>query len=178
MKERRFGKRSIVIGFLSLINFALSSDQQASKNLFETEKSLLILIDSSSFFCPLCLESFIGFCEILQSKGWVSSTFGVLIYNESDNEKDTKNYVKMLEKQLRGFLSANNIQFPIILDKFQVFDDLNIPGAVVILFDKSRKMVKRYKLPLCPQDRSKRFSLFSIIQKWKEIKDESGTYYD
>ncbi|GAG37071.1 unnamed protein product, partial [marine sediment metagenome] len=55
---------------------------------------------------------------------------------------------RIAEKKLRGFVAANNIKFPILIDKFHVFNGLAEEGTVVMVFDWNRKMVKRYVFPL------------------------------
>jgi hypothetical protein len=51
---------------------------------------------------------------------------------------------------LRGFISGNNIKFPIILDRNGVFSDLNLDlsDTALILFDIRKKVIKKYKFPL------------------------------
>ncbi len=51
---------------------------------------------------------------------------------------------------MRGFISGNNIKFPIILDRDGVFSDLNLDlsDTALILFDIQKKIIKKYKFPL------------------------------
>jgi len=68
---------------------------------------------------------------------------GVIISEDSEDE----NRAKIIEKQLRGFAKANNIDFPLILDKSNIFKESHFEDSI-ILFDIVSKSVKKYKFPL------------------------------
>lgn len=108
----------------------------------------LVVFDFESFSCPLCLDSFKNFCEALQSKGQEDSAVGILTYRNPEGEKAVDDYTKIIEKKLRGFTIGNNIEFPILLDKFHIFNGTSLKGTGVILIDASKGILKRYTLPL------------------------------
>jgi hypothetical protein len=78
------------------------------------------------------------------------SVLGLLISDEEENELSSERDMQIIEKQLRAFISGNNIKFPIIVDRDGVFNDLNSDssGTALILFDIQKKTVKKYKFPL------------------------------
>jgi len=73
-----------------------------------------------------------------------------LIFEREENELNSEKNIQIIEKQLRGFISGNNIKFPIILDRNGVFSDLNLDSSdtALILFDIQKRIIKKYKLPL------------------------------
>lgn len=56
--------------------------------------------------------------------------------------------MKIIEKKLRGFIQANEIKFPVLIDRFKIFKDLGEEGTAVIIFDGERKTIKKYVFPL------------------------------
>ena len=74
----------------------------------------------------------------------------ILIFYKEEDELSSKIDIQIIEKQLRGFISGNNIKFPIILDKNGVFSDLHLDlgDTALILFDIQKKIVEKYKFPL------------------------------
>lgn len=109
---------------------------------------ILVIFDFESLSCPLCLDSFKNFCEALQSKGQQNSALGILTYKNPKGEKAVDGYTKIIEKKLRGFIIGNKIEFPILLDKFHVFEGMNLKEAAFFLFDFSKGMLKKYAFPL------------------------------
>lgn len=154
--KRGFNKRiklifigSITIGLFIFLNLrAFSQDMQYSHNLFGADKLILIIIDFKDFFCPLCLESLKNFCEALYSKKEENLAVGVLIFENPDDEENIERFIRIIEKQLRGFVIGNNIKFPIILDRFHIFKELNLEDSDIILFHLPRKLLKKYTFPL------------------------------
>lgn len=111
-------------------------------------KLILVIFDFESLSCPLCLDSFKNFCEALQSKGQQNLAVGILTFRNPEGEKAVDDYTKIIEKKLRGFIVGNNIEFPILLDKFHVFGGMNLKEAAIFLCDFSKGMLKKYTFPL------------------------------
>ncbi len=118
-----------------------------------TKKFILLIIDDQSLFCPLCLEIFQNFCDLLRSSGLDEHAMGVLAYQLSDNDEDRQGFEKIIEKRLKGLIIGSHIRFPFFCDEFHVFERMNLGGAAVILFDRSRKLLKKYALPLTPEQK-------------------------
>jgi len=135
------GEERLVLG-------GLSAEERYLQTLSREGRLILVVFEFESLSCPLCLDSFKNFCEALQSKGQENSALGVLTYRIQESEKAIDVYTKIIEKKLRGFIIGNNIEFPIILDKFHIFNGTNLKGTGVILIDASKGILKRYALPL------------------------------
>ncbi len=73
---------------------------------------------------------------------------GVLVYQVSDDNEDRPGFERVIEGRLRGLIISSNIRFPFLYDKFHVFEGMDLEGATIILFDRSRKLLKKYALPL------------------------------
>jgi len=158
-KEFRVKIRSIFLGVIVLALFFSSYIKGRSEELRPVEsfagskKFILLIIDDQSLFCPLCLEIFQNFCDLLHSSGLDEHAMGVLVYQVSDNDEDRQRYEKIIEKRLRGLIIGSNIRFPFLYDEFHVFEGMDLEGAAVILFDRSRKLLKKYALPLTPEQK-------------------------
>ncbi len=100
--------------------------------------------------CSLCLQSFTKFIEIINANELEKSVLGILVFYKEEDELSSEIDIQIIEKQLRGFISGNNIKFPIVLDENGVFSDLNLDlsDTALILFDIQKKIIKKYKFPL------------------------------
>lgn len=116
-------------------------------SIFKQKKIILIMIDFSDFYCPLCVESLKTFCDNLNSRGQENFPIGILVF-KSPKKKNSKNYNKIIEKKLRGFIIGNGIQFPVLIDRNHVLSGLNLDDSDIILLDLSRKLIKKYTFPL------------------------------
>ena len=129
-------------------NDLFSNAKMDSYDSLENRKLLLFIIDFNDFMCLSCLDSFLDFYYCLPSDFQKNMSWGILVFNISEKEGNNNISARIAEKKLRGFVAANNIKFPILIDKFHVFNGLAEEGTVVMVFDWSRKMVKRYVFPL------------------------------
>ena len=140
---------AIVLALSIFLNLKGKSEAlRPAESFAGAKKFILLIIDEQSLFCPLCLEIFQNFCDLLHSSGQDAQAMGVLVYQVSDNDEDREGSEKIIEKRLRGLIIGSNIRFPFLYDKFHIFEGLDLEGATVILFDRSRKLLKKYTLPL------------------------------
>jgi len=146
--ELNFMRNFFYALFILLIFRTSSPEEKYSQNIPGEGKLILIIFDFESLSCPLCLESFKDFCETLHSTGLENSALGLLTYQNAADEQNIEKYTKIVEKKLRGFRIGNRIKFQILLDKFHVFEGLNITKPGIILFDLSKGLIKKYKLPI------------------------------
>jgi hypothetical protein len=164
--ERKFSKNichSFVLAiaaalFIALSSWARSGERQYSENFSRARKLILVIIDYKSIFCPLCLEIFQDFCNTLHACSQEEFALGVLVYQETDNPEDRGRIAKIVEKQLKGLFIGNNIRFPFIYDKFHILEGMDLEGVSIILLDRSRMLLKKYALPLTPEQREEVFS--------------------
>jgi hypothetical protein len=138
------------ITILTVLFFITDSNSIEKDRNPTSDKRYLLIIESGFLNCPLCLQSFTKFIEVINANGLEKSVLGVLIFDKEEDELSSERDIQIIEKQLRGFISGNNIKFPIILDRDGVFNDLNLDssGTALISFDIQKKIVKKYKFPL------------------------------
>jgi len=135
---------------LSVLLFITNSSSIEKDRNFISDKRYLLIIDIGFINCSLCLQSFTKFIEVINANGREESVLGVLIFDREEDELNSERDIQIIEKQLRGFISGNNIKFPIILDRDGVFNDLHLDSGdtALISFDIQKKIVKKYEFPL------------------------------
>ncbi len=140
----------IIITVLTVLLFIFDSNSMEKDGNFTSDKRYILIIDIGFLNCSLCLQSFTKFIETINANGLEKSVLGILIFNTEENELSSERDIQIIEKQLRGFISGNNIKFPIILDRDGVFSNMNLDSSdtALILFDIQEKIVKKYKFPL------------------------------
>ncbi len=117
-------------------------------NFLIPDKLLFFIIEFESFACLSCLDSFLEFYHQLPSSLEQASLWGILIVDWSGQRAEQDHSFKIIEKKLRGFIKANQIQFPILIDRFQLFNGLGKEGISLILFDRKKRTIKKYVFPL------------------------------
>lgn len=140
----------IIITILTVLFFITDSNSKEKDRNSILDKKFFLIIDMDFINCSLCLQSFTKFIETINANELEKSVLGILIFHEDEDELSSEIDIQIIEKQLRGFISGNNIKFPIILDKNGVFSDLDLDLSVtaLILFDVQKKVIKKYKFPL------------------------------
>ena len=109
---------------------------------------LLVIIDFNSFLCLSCLDSFLDFYDQLSGIVDERMLWGILVFDASLEQQHGSSYIKIVEKKLKGFVKANHIQFPMVIDRFHLFESLGKEGSAVFVFDPGARAVKRYVFPL------------------------------
>ncbi|MEO0294314.1 MAG: hypothetical protein ABIN61_08875 [candidate division WOR-3 bacterium] len=143
MKVRLIKFSWVCITILVLF-FSFGQGNQTINKTTKNLKLILIFVDYSTISCSFCLDSFIAlFNKLEKQKNEEGIVTGIVL---SDNLED-ENKVKIIEKQLRGFVKANNINFPLILDKTNIFKGLNLENTVIVI-DVSSDIIKKFKFPL------------------------------
>ncbi|UCE40703.1 MAG: hypothetical protein JSV17_14835 [Candidatus Aminicenantes bacterium] len=121
------------------------------KDVFEN-KWILFILDFQDFSCMTCLDSFLGFYQQLPLRFKTSCAWGILVMKKTEKEENTHTRTSksfwIAEKKLRGFIRANHIVSPFLMDTNQVFGKWAEMGSSVLLFDRVGKMVHRYNFPL------------------------------
>ena len=140
----------IIITILTVLFFITDSNSKEKDRNPILDKKFFLIIDMDFINCSLCLQSFTKFIETINANELEKSVLGILIFHEDEDELSSEIDIQIIEKQLRGFISGNNIKFPIILDRNGVFSDLNLDlsETALILFDVQKKVIKKYKFPL------------------------------
>lgn len=140
----------IIITVATVLLFISDSNSTEKNRNFTPDKRYLLIIESGFLNCSLCLQSFTKFIETINANGLERSVLGVLTFDKEEDELSSERDIQIIEKQLRGFISGNNIKFPVILDRNGVFNSLNSDSSAtaLILFDIQKKIVKKYVFPL------------------------------
>lgn len=145
----------VVVSFLIADAFGLGSLIQAKSHPLENQKAnfvqnkmLLFLIDFKSFMCLHCLDSFLDFYHLISPFFERGMIWAILVLEKTGKEEVKESSIRIAQKKLRGFIKANNIKFPIIVDRFHVFNSIEEKGTSVFLFDREKKILKRYIFPL------------------------------
>ncbi len=149
----------LIAGFTPLLNHNLicwpnhmphHQQPQYQTIIGHQNKMILFIIDFNSFMCPACLDSFLEFYYLVSPWLGESSVWGVLVTDNKSPTKDEETTIKIAAKKAKGFLTANKLQFPLIVDRFHIFGQLSEKGTAVILYDASHKIIKKYIFPLAP----------------------------
>lgn len=107
---------------------------------------LLFILDFRDFSCMTCLDSFLGLYRILPFRLKKTKTWGVLVVKKSEGEENR--LVKIAEKKLKGFIQANQITIPFLVDRSRIFGEWTEKGSCVLLFDGAKRILYRYEFPL------------------------------
>lgn len=158
------GRDSIHILWIILTAFTfvrmpdvIAQDQQEikrSQNGPAHQNIILLLFNFSDLSCPFCLYPLLALCDTLQAHNLDDSVWGVLTYHDGNlkNEMERETYNRILQKQLSGFVRANNINFPFILDSSHILREVTKSGSTVIVLNKSKGTVKKWQSPLRSED--------------------------
>ncbi len=125
-----------------LLIFALTA---SFKPLSLKKKGLVILVvNYSELLCSLCAESLIAKIESLSKK------YSLVLLVKPDGFLENMSKEKrhrILKKQIKGFVKANKIEVPVVIDQNNLFDKKVFPPSEGIVFDFSTNSVKRLKIP-------------------------------
>jgi len=124
LKKMILRKRVILttITILTVLFFITDSNSIENERNFVSDKKYLLIIDMGFINCSLCLQSFTKFIETINANELEKSVLGILIFDKEEDELSSEIDIQIIEKQLRGFISGNNIKFPIVLDRNGVFN--------------------------------------------------------
>ena len=121
---------------------------------------VLLVIDVSDFLCPSCLDSLIDFVQTIPSPIRKNRMTAVWRVCDSDNMEKTDLKSRIWQKKMRGFISANAVDFPVWMITESgpklVFGE----GSRLLLFLPGRKAVVTYSFPLSFKDRKTVQDLF------------------
>jgi hypothetical protein len=110
---------------------------------------LLFFIDFRDFLCPSCLDSFLDFYRKLPPRFQKEHALGVLVL---DPGREDETSIQIARVKLRGFVLANRIGFPILVDRFHVFREFAREGTMVVLLDYEREIIRKFLFPLRQKD--------------------------
>lgn len=107
---------------------------------------LLFILDFQDFSCMACLDSFLMLYRQLPARFRTSNAWGILVVKKSEEEENKQFWIA--EKKLRGFIRANQITIPFLVDRSRIFCEWTEKGSCVLLFDGAKRILCRYEFPL------------------------------
>jgi len=137
------GRPSCLSGFFPQIKAHLPTSHYQNK-------MLIFIIDFRSFMCQACLNSFLEFHQLISPWLTMVTVWGVLVVNPQSNPEDEEMAIGIAVKKAQGFLTANALQFPLIVDRFHIFNPIAGKGTSVIFCNADNKIIKKYVFPLAP----------------------------
>ena len=108
---------------------------------------MLIFIDFRDFMCPACLDSLLEICRSFPKSFLQKQTTGIVLLNETQNP--SSRHLRITRKKINGFIHANRIEFPILLDRGK---SRKISGTQIWVLCPTSKELIRYELPLSTAD--------------------------
>ena len=108
----------------------------------------LLVMDSESLVCSPCLDPLLRLCRALPVLVQEERVLGVLVPRGPAQGSEDSPHIRIIEKKLSGLMQANDLRFPVLVDRFRVFGDLTGRGSAAVLFDRDRRLMKKYILPL------------------------------
>lgn len=112
-----------------------------------------ILFDFDSLFCSPCFAPLLEFCRSLPVPVQEERVRGILVYGARPDGDQDGLYARIVQKKMRGFVKANSLQFPVVLDGLHVFNSLVKSSVRALLFDDVKQTVKAFVFPLRPGER-------------------------
>jgi hypothetical protein len=122
-------------------------------------KWLLFILDFQDFSCMTCLDSFLMLYRHLPFRFKTSRSWGILVVKKS--EKEERKQLWIAEKQLRGFVRANDITFPVLVDRGRLFGGVAEKGSCVLLLDGTGSLIHRYEFPLTGEEFTEIFKILN-----------------
>ena len=113
-----------------------------------------ILIDFETFFCSPCLAPLLEFCQALPGHVQAERVRGILVYNRRSDGNEDSRYARIVQTKMQGFIKANNIRFPIVLDEYHLFNGLLQSNTQALLFDDQRQVVRKISFPFQPGEKN------------------------
>lgn len=123
-------------------------------------RSLMVIVDSESFMCTPCLEPILDLNQCFPLKCQGKRVLGIIVLRERGKEADRDEQRRILEKKLRGFIKANQIKFPILVDHMCIFREMVSSGPCVVLLDPMSRSLSMYMFPLNSRDKEKIVKFF------------------
>lgn len=168
-----FSGSDLSLGYLHSSDFGAfaeipsNSDPEISSGYVEAEALLnriflLIVIDFDDFMCMTCLDSFLNFCRSFPEAALEKHAWGILILKDGIDENGSLDNVEIAEKKLRGFINANHIKFPFLIDENRLFSSFKSGGSSVVVFDTENRRISHYSFPI---DRKEVLNIKKIFQR-------------
>lgn len=137
--------------------FAVSAENN------EFRLQVLLVIDVSDFLCPSCLDSLIDFVQTIPSP--VRKNRMTAVWRVCDSENMEKNHLKsrIWQKKMRGFISANAVDFPVWMITESGLKSVFGDGSRLLLFLPGSEEIVTYSFPLSFKDRK---TVQNLLDEW------------
>lgn len=110
------------------------------------DKTLVFFLRFVDFGCGICLNSFLDFCDTLNSTFKVYGKKDVILIFLRDTNEEAYQM-----KTLKRWAKASDLNFPIILVPQPLFDDYHIEYSSVLVLNSDSVPEIAEKLPLSPK---------------------------
>lgn len=132
-----------------------AGDGAAKPSVISRRKTLCwILIDFDTFFCSPCLAPLLEFCQALPGPIQEERLRGILVYSRRSDGSEDSRHARIVQTKMQGFIKANDIRFPIVLDEHHLFNGLLKSNTQAFLFDDQRQVVRKFSFPFQPGEKS------------------------
>lgn len=137
---------------LNMGNIPVSEPAQM-ESIWGNERSsmaLIYIIEFRDILCSPCSKSFLDFCLSLPPEFQRENTWGIVVF---DPDSQTNLREKIISKKVRGFMTGNQLHFPLFIDMLHIFKTLRTQATQLLLLDSSSLTVKKYDFPLEEKDK-------------------------
>jgi len=114
----------------------------------DVENILIIILHPIDITCQNCSISFFTLCDSLTRRGLNDRVIGIFEMFPGTGKKTVKDQTKIFKKQLRGFVTANKIRFPVLADDKQIFQHSSEKGSRLILMNTVYGIVQEWLFPV------------------------------
>ena len=136
----------VILLFLQLFSYQKINTGSITTHRNTPKSIILILLHSSDFSCQFCLESFLQLCDSIQRVQEKITT--IVILTGDFKEFQDINTIQILKKQLKGFVKANHIPFPVLFDQSSILNKFSNSRSTLIIVDTKYGLIKKWFLPI------------------------------
>lgn len=126
---------------------------------------LLIFIHSADLMCFNCLEGTLKFVASLPARTQQESVLGILMDRASIENPSSEDSSRILLKKIRGFITAHDLHFRVVVDSGGVFVSAAPDGSSLVLVDRLRGMCRRYDFPLSRVDKQDILTVLGLTEQ-------------
>ena len=156
MNNSRKKINTFIVFILCLLNMGNTfvCPPAQSGSLWGNEKSsmaLIYIIEFRDILCSPCSESFLDFCLSLPPEFQRENTWGIVVFEQGSPINLEE---KIITKKVRGFITGNQLHFPVFIDMLHIFKTFRTQATQLLLLDSSSLTVKKYDFPLNEKDKN------------------------
>jgi len=132
-------KSKIILIIIILLLIFFYGAEIKNKSFSKNCEKIIVFLNFSDLHCSFCIKSFTEFCSFVKKNNINSKINGILIIQDKKRIKK-----KIINKQLKGFVKGNNIDFPVAVDWNNVFSAFAENYDLIVINNKE-KQIKGFK---------------------------------